>query len=484
MSELYRIPQADVVALLPELILSGTGVLILMLDAFAPAMRRLLAPIAALGTLLAGWQLVTRSAAGSSFGGLLESTPLTVAIGCVVLISTLLAVLASDGYLRRERLGAGEYYALLLWCATGVLLMGRATELITIFVALELLSICLYSLAGYHRRLSVSTEAAIKYFLLGAFVSSFVLYGIALVYGETGSTQLSSIGDALVATNTPPLATLGVLLLVCGFAFKMSIAPFHAWAPDAYQGAPSPFVAFLSVAPKAASAVVLVRILAEVLPSAGIGSGWRDVIALLAVLSMAVGNLLALAQRDIKRMLAYSGIAHMGYLLVPMVTLGPNSYEPIAIYLLAYALMNAGAFTVVSLLYSEPGEQHLISELSGWGYRYPLLGVCLTICMLSLGGIPPTLGFIGKYLIFIQAIDAGQMILALVIVVTSLIGVYYYLRVVYTLYMRPEVREPSAPLPDGLGRLAATLAALAILVLGTLPGPLLDWAKRIADGNY
>lgn len=482
MNELYRIPQADIAALLPELILSGTGVLILMLDAFAPAARRLLAPIAVLGTLLAGWQLLAQTPGGVGFGGLLESTPLTVAIGCVVLISTLLAVLASDGYLRRERLGGGEYYALLLWCATGVLLMGRATELVTIFVALELLSICLYSLAGYHRRLSVSTEAAIKYFLLGAFVSAFVLYGIALVYGETGSTQLSAIGDLLAGGHVPVLAGLGILLLICGFAFKMSLAPFHAWAPDAYQGAPSPFVAFLSVAPKAASAVVLVRILAEVLPTAG--AGWSDLVALLAVLSMAVGNLLALAQRDIKRMLAYSGIAHMGYLLVPMVTLGPSSYEPIVIYLLAYALMNAGAFTVVSLLYSEPGEQHLISELSGWGYRYPLLGVCLTVCMLSLGGIPPTLGFIGKYLIFIQAIDADQMSLALAIVVTSLIGVYYYLRVVYTLYMRPEVREPRDLPIDALGRLAATIAAVAILVLGTLPGPLLDWAKRIAGGGY
>jgi NADH-quinone oxidoreductase subunit N len=481
MDELYRIPQADVAALLPELILSGAGVAILMLDAFAPALRRLLAPIAALGTLLAGWQLVAQAPAGASFGGLLESTPLTIAIGCVVLITTLLAVLASEGYLRRERLGSGEYYALLLWCATGVLLMARATELVTLFVALELLSICLYSLAGYHRRLSVATEAAIKYFLLGAFVSAFVLYGIAMVYGATGSTDLSAIGHLAAAGDLSPLAVLGVVILICGFAFKMSIAPFHAWAPDAYQGAPSPFVAFLSVAPKAASAVVLVRVLAEVMPD-GSATSWSDLVALLAVLSMAVGNLLALAQRDIKRMLAYSGIAHMGYLLVPMVTLGPSSYEPIVVYLLAYALMNAGAFTVVSLLYSEPGEQHPISELSGWGYRYPLLGVCLTICMLSLGGIPPMLGFIGKYLIFIQAIDAGQMALALVIVLTSLIGVYYYLRVVYTLYMRPEVREPGDLAIDGFGRLAATIAAAATLVLGVLPGPLLDWAKRIAGG--
>ncbi len=480
MGELYRIPAADLVALYPELILSGVGVLVLLLDAFVPRSERLLAPLCALGTLLAGWQLLAAAPSGLSFGGLLESSLLTVAIGSVVLISTFLAVLASAGYLRREGLGGGEYYALLLWCATGVLLMGRATELLTLFVALELLSICLYSLAGYHRRLSVSTEAAIKYFLLGAFVSAFILYGIALLYGEAGTTRISEIGPHLVGAEVSPLAALGLLLLICGFAFKMSLAPFHAWAPDAYQGAPSPFVAFLSVAPKAASAVVLVRLLALVMP--GGGAGWGDLIALIAVLSMALGNLVALAQRDIKRMLAYSGIAHMGYLLVPLVVLGPGSYEPLVVYLLAYALMNAGAFTVVSLLYSKPGEQHLISELAGWGYRFPLLGVCLTICMLSLGGIPPTLGFIGKYLIFVQAIDSGQLALALVIVVTSLIGVFYYLRVVYTLYMRPEVREPTGLLIDYPGRVAATLAAFGTLVLGTLPGPLLDWVRRLDSG--
>ncbi len=467
MSEIYRIPSADLAALMPELILSGTGVLILLLDAFLPRAQRLLAPLSAAGTLYAGWHLVGAAPSGLSFGGLLESSLLTVAIGCVVLISTFLAILASAGYLRRERLGGGEYYALLLWCATGVLLMGRATELLTLFVALELLSICLYSLAGYHRQLSVGTEAAIKYFLLGAFVSAFVLYGIALLYGETGSTRISELGPYLATGDVSALAVLGLLLLICGFAFKMSLAPFHAWAPDTYQGAPSPFVAFLSVAPKAASAVVLVRLLALVMPDGS--ATWSDLIALLAVLSMAVGNLVALAQRDIKRMLAYSGIAHMGYLLVPLVVLGPGSYEPLVVYLLAYALMNAGAFTVVSLLYAQPGEQHLISELAGWGYRFPLLGVCLTICMLSLGGIPPTLGFIGKYLIFVQAIDSGQLALALV------------MRVVYTLYMRPEVREPSGLLLDYPGRIAAVLAAFGTLALGTLPGPLLDWVKRLGS---
>ncbi len=383
-------------------------------------------------------------------------------------------MLASDNYLRRERILGGEYYALLLWCATGMLLMLRATELLTIFLALELLSISLYSLAAYHRRLSVAVEAAIKYFLMGAFVSAFVLLGIALVYGATGSTRLETIARAFASGQGTVAATFGLLLLVAGFGFKMSLAPFHAWSPDTYQGAPSPFVAFLSVAPKVASALVLFRLL-EVAALGSTAARWENVVGALAALSMVVGNLLALAQTDIKRMLAYSGIAHMGYLLLALVTLDRASLTPVVIYLLAYVLMNAGAFSVVSLLYSRPGARHEIDELAGWGYRYPLLGGCLAIFMLSLGGIPPTVGFLGKYLVFQQAVSAGHLKLAVIGVLASLVGVFYYLRVVYVLYMRPERKQPEGLLVDGWGRAAALIAALATLVLGLWPADLLQW---------
>ena len=261
----------------------------------------------------------------------------------------------------------------------------------------------------------------------------------------------------------------------------MSVAPFHAWAPDTYQGAPTPFVAFLSVAPKAASAVVLVRVLT--IAFAGDAERWAGAVAILALLSMIVGNILALVQRDIKRMLAYSGIAHMGYLLVALTELETGSYEALVVYLLAYALMNAGAFAVVALLYPAAGEQHLISDLGGWGYRYPFLGLGLTVCMLSLGGIPPTLGFIGKYLVFVRALEAGSWGLAIAIVVTSLVGVFYYLRVVYTLYMRPEVRDSKGITIDLWGRSAVALAALATLILGLLPGALLSWVQQAAQNG-
>ena len=485
MTASYLVSRADLAAIAPELVLCGAGILLLLFDAFAPRLHRALTPLALLSCGAAAWAVWFRVPPGTAFGGLLVADPVTTFASLIVVASAALCLLASEGYLRREGILRGEYHALLLWCATGVLLMLRATELLTVFLALELLSVCLYALAGFHRRVPVSSEAAIKYFLMGAFVSAFVLYGVALLYGETGSTRLDEISARLAGgAGAPLLVTLGFLLLVAGFGFKMSLVPFHAWSPDTYQGAPSPFVAFLSVAPKVASAVVLVRIL-ESAAGAALGPRWPQLVALLAVASMVVGNLLALVQRDLKRMLAYSGIAHMGYLLIPLASLDSAAegevWVPVLLYLAAYALMNAGAFTVVAMLYRRPGEQHLISDLSGWGYRFPLLAGCLTICMLSLGGIPPTLGFLGKYLVFIHAIRHGQLWLAVVGVAASLVGIFYYLRVVYVLYMKDEVRQPEGLLLDGWGRLAALLAAAATLYLGVAPGGMLDWLAAAVE---
>jgi NADH-quinone oxidoreductase subunit N len=475
--------RADLMSLLPEMILAGAGIVILLLDAIAPKLRRAFTGLSVLTVLAAAWgaSVAWRQFPGDStltWGGLLETSGVTYALSLVILLATGLCLLASQGYLRREGILSGEYHALLLWCATGLLLMLRGTELLTIFLSLELFSFCLYSLAAFHRRLNIASEAAIKYFLMGAFVSSFVLYGLALVYGATGTTRLAEVGAKLASSGTIPVgASLGLLLLVAGFAFKMSIVPFHAWSPDTYQGAPSPFVAFLSVAPKVASALVLYRLLDAVVQG-GVPVAvhkWSGVVAALAVMSMLVGNLLALAQRDIKRMLAYSGIAHMGYLLLALVVLDRGSLMPVIVYLLAYVLMNAGAFTVVAMLYSRPGEQHLISDLSGYGYRYPLLGACLAVCMLSLAGIPPTVGFLGKYLVFLNAVGDGLVGLAVLGVLASLVGVFYYLRVIYVLYMKAEERQPEGLLLDVWGRTAAVVAALGTLALGIWPTGLVQW---------
>ncbi|HWM90580.1 MAG TPA: NADH-quinone oxidoreductase subunit N [Thermoanaerobaculia bacterium] len=473
--------RADLISLLPEMILSGAGIVILLLDAIAPKLRRSFTVLSVLSVGAAAWGAYEAwlSAPGATWGGLLETSGATYALSLIILLATALCLLASQGYLRREGILAGEYHALLLWCATGLLLMLRATELLTIFLSLELFSFCLYTLAAFHRRISIASEAAIKYFLMGAFVSSFVLYGIALLYGATGSTRLAEIGPALAVggQGMPVVASLGLLLLVAGFGFKMSVVPFHAWSPDTYQGAPTPFVAFLSVAPKVASALVLYRLLDAVV-AGGVAQAiekWTVVIAALSVLSMLVGNLLALAQRDIKRMLAYSGIAHMGYLLLALVVMDRDSLMPVIVYLLAYVLMNAGAFTVVAMLYSRPGEQHLISDLSGYGYRYPLLSACLAICMLSLGGIPPTVGFFGKYVVFLNAVGDGLVGLAVLGVLASLVGVFYYLRVVYVLYMKAEERQPEGLLLDIWGRTAAVVAAVGTLALGIWPWGLVQW---------
>lgn len=463
---------ADLSSLTPEVVLCAAGALLLLLEAFVPRLRSLLTPLSLIALIASGY-LAWRLPAGASFNGQLEASPLTFAFTAVVLISAFLALLASDGYLRRAGILAGEYHALFLWCVVGLLLMLRSRELLTLFVALELLSICLYALAAYHRANDRAVEAAIKYFLMGAFVSAFILLGIALLYGQIGSTYLSEIAQAFAQGRGGPLALLGILLLVTGFGFKMSLVPFHAWSPDTYQGAPSPFVGFLSVAPKVASALVLIRLL-DTATAGALGNKWPQVIALLAVASMLVGNLLALVQRDIKRMLAYSGIAHMGYLLIALVNLDAASRPPVLFYLLAYALMNAGAFAVITLLYARPGDQHSISDLAGFGYRYPLLAACLSICMLSLGGIPPTAGFLGKYLVFMHAVRSGSTGLALVGVAASLIGVFYYLRVIYTLYMKPVTHDDKLAI-DGWGRLSALLAAGATLILGLLPGSLLSW---------
>jgi NADH-quinone oxidoreductase subunit N len=473
---------ADLWSIAPEIVLTTVGVIVLLLEAFTPSLRRGFTALSAIGVLLAAWQ-VAGIEVGRSFGGLIEWTDTTEGFALVVLLSTLLGLVASQGYLRREGILAGEYHALLLWCAAGLLLMLRSTELLTLFVSLETLSLALYALAAFNRKVKVGTEAAIKYFLLGAFASAFVLYGIALLYGETGSTRLPEVAGALAGDGFTVLASLGVLLLVAGFGFKMSLVPFHAWSPDTYQGAPSPFVGFLSVAPKVASALVLLRVLQLVAtPWAAAAVDWSQVVAVLAVASMVVGNLFALVQKDLKRMLAYSGIAHMGYLLIAMVTLTPESSKAVLVYLLAYALMNAGAFAVITVLYTRAGEQHLISELSGWGYRFPWLGGALTVCMLSLGGIPPTFGFLGKYVVFIHAVRNGDLWIAVVGVATSLIGVFYYLRVVYTLYMKSEERAPEGVLRDVWGGTAAVVAAVAILILGILPGPILDWVWRGVAG--
>jgi len=471
---------ADLATIMPEAALTLAGVVIVLLDALWPRLARYWVPSAAVivGAVAAlAWSEVGDPV--TSWGGFLERSPATVFLTLVLLLSAFLALAASQSYLRREGILGGEYASLVLWCLVGLLLLVRSTELLTLFLSLELLSFCLYALAAYHRRLKISIEAGLKYFLMGAFVSAFILLGIALLYGETGATRFDEIAGVIEGGGSSiTLVSIGLLLVLGGFAFKLSLVPFHAWSPDVYQGAPSPFGAFLSVAPKLAAAWVMYRLLHD-FGFVGGDDRWGRFVVFLAVASILLGNLLALVQKDIKRMLAYSGIAHMGYLAIPLVVADGDALAPVLLYGLAYALMNAGAFVVVSLLYARAGEQHLLSELSGWGYRFPFLAAGLTICLLSLAGIPPTLGFVSKYVVFSHAIENGHLGLAIVAIAGSLVGVYYYMRVVYVLYMKPEIEAPSGLLIDTWGRLSVAVAAGGTVILGIWPGRLLDWLTSL-----
>ena len=389
-----------------------------------------------------------------------------------------LTILMSDDYLKREGYPIGEYYPLILFATAGAMWMASGTDLMTIFLGLEVLSVALYVLAGLFRNQLRSNEAGLKYFLLGAFSTGFLLYGIAMIYGVTGTTNVADIG--LYLTSHPavlgnPMTIAGMLLLSTGFLFKIGAAPFHMWAPDVYQGAPTPVTAFMSAGPKAAAFAAFIRIL--ILGLGGLHAEWGPLLWLLAVLTMTVGNVVAIAQTDIKRMLAYSSISHAGYALVGIVAANEIGLSGIFFYMLAYTFMNLGAFAVLVLAGKE-GENNLTLEgFAGFGYKKPFLGVAMAICLFSLMGLPPTAGFVGKFYIFSGAIKAGYIWLAVIGVLNSAVSLYYYLRVMVYMYFR-DPAEDFAWVKVNLGAtISLVLALIGIFYLGILPGPVMELAK-------
>jgi NADH-quinone oxidoreductase subunit N len=397
------------------------------------------------------------------------------------LLAALLATMFSREYLQREGLENGEFYALLMWGTVGMMMMAKGLDLLIVILGLETLSICIFVLVGYHRRIPISNEASLKYFLMGAFATGFILYGTALFYGASGSTSITGLATLFTSLESfNPLLTIAFIMLMAGFGFKLALAPFHGWAPDVYQGAPTPVAAWLSVAPKAATLIALMRIVATLIPSAQRES-WTSIIAILAVLSMVIGNFVAIAQRDLKRMLAYSGIAHVGYMMIAMYVLGQEAVAAITIYALTYVLMNIGAFGVVSLLNKNQNDPQSLGDIAGLGFRRPFYGLALTIFMLSLAGIPPTAGFISKVYVFKVAIEAGAVMIALIGILTSIVSVYYYLRVVYYLYMK-EATDLTPVTEGGIFATGALLISIVgILAIGIFPGPLFDTAVYAAS---
>ena len=415
----------------------------------------------------------------SIFSGMVVVDNFALFFNFLLLIACALTFLLSMNYLKLHDMDRGEYYALMLLATVGMMLMAASTDLVTIFISLEIFSLALYVLSGFARSKASSRESALKYFLLGAFASAFMLYGIALVYGALGVTNLQAIGEAIASREDllrDPLLLAGVGLLTVGFGFKVSVVPFHIWTPDVYEGAPTSVTAFMSVATKAAGFAAFLRVFLYAL--ADLKADWDVLLWALAVLTMVAGNVIAVAQSNIKRMLAYSSIAHAGYVLVAFVAGGQAGNSSALFYLMAYVFMNLGAFGIVLLLGRAGDEKVNISDYAGLGYRHPMLGAAMSVFLLSLGGIPPTVGFVGKLYVFSAAVREGFEGLAIVGVLTSVVSVFYYLRVVVMMYMRSPEGEVAPVNLSPAAAIALIVALAGTLILGLSPGFLLDLTQQ------
>ena len=421
--------------------------------------------------ICASISVATMGVSGSAFNQMVTVGGYANFFSTLFAVSALLSVILSREYLRRQHAHFGEFYLLILFSTLGMMLMAAAADLIIIFLGLELMSVCLYVLAGFTRKREVSNESSLKYFLLGAFATGFLLYGIAFIYGAAGTTNIASIADHFQRTVPSQFFWIGLGLLMVGFAFKVGAVPFHMWVPDVYQGSPTTVSGFMSTGGKAAafSAFILVFAHAEFGASARI----RTALAVLSAASMILGNIVALAQSNIKRMLAYSSIAHAGYMLTGLAAMNQLGRDGIMFYLIAYTFMNLGAFGVLSVLEREE-ERHLtFDDYAGLASRKPFLAALMSVFMLSLAGIPPLAGFFGKYYLFVAAVQANLTWLAIVGVLTTLVSVYYYLRLVMVMYFRDDAgTELVLPSRICIGTLA--LAALMVIGLGIYPSSLLS----------
>jgi NADH-quinone oxidoreductase subunit N len=471
----------NLMAILPLAALILWAVLVLLVDLWIPKGRKsITAILTAAGLALSlGLTLAQNGRTISAFGGMVVVDGFGTLLNVIFLASGLAAVALAYDYLKRMGLERGEYYALLLFSISGMLLMAYASDLIIVFLALELLSIPLYVLAGFARPRTDSEESSLKYFLLGAFASGFVLYGVAMIFGATARTDLTGIVAAMGSgTGNTLLFIIGAVLLLVGFGFKVAAVPFHMWTPDVYQGAPTPVTGFMSVAVKAAGFTALLRVFTVTFR----GEAYTDLMPILwamAALTMIAGNVLAISQKNIKRMLAYSSIAHAGYLLMAFVPYG-SQYLSDAIastlfYLIGYGLTSFGAWSVVVALEGAEGKGLEIEDFAGLGRRSPWLGLSMIVFMLSFTGIPLTLGFWGKFYLFRTAVEGGYLGLALVGLLTSIVSAYYYLRVLVVIYMKPG--EPVVKGGPWINILAV-LTAAAVFFLALIPGPILELVSK------
>jgi NADH-quinone oxidoreductase subunit N len=472
----------DLLAIAPEIILAVAAGLILVIEAFLPGLRRTLAGFSMLAIAGALWARLSFELPGAVWAGMLRIDQLTAFVDTYILVAAFLAMLMAGPFMRSNGADHGEFYALVLLATVGSMVMACSVDLLPIFLGLELLSLPLYVLNAFFRRHEVSVEAGLKYFVVGAFASAFVAYGMALLYGASASTALVDVGRQVIELGAlNPLAAVGFAMVVGGLAFKLALVPFHAWAPDVYQGSPTPVTAFLSVVPKGAALIVLLRMV-DGMDLLHISPRWVLAASVIAVASQTLGNVVAIVQRDIKRMLAYSGIAHMGYALVAIIVAGGDGGAAVLVYLAAYTLMNMGAFACVAQFSEREDRPHLISDLSGQGYNRPVAALALTICLFALSGIPPFIGFTAKFVVFRAAVNEGFVWLAVIGVVNSLISVFYYVRVIYVLYMRPlPEKRPDYGFSFAICA-TASIAALGTLLLGVYPTVVLAAAQSAILG--
>jgi NADH-quinone oxidoreductase subunit N len=480
-------PAQYALALLPEIVLSVCAMIVLLVDVFQKGSRSgpsagSIPVLAAVGVLLA--------AAANTWLGTLGEGPAAGAIALdgfriftnyVFLLAAGFFLVISARYLDEENMRLGELYVLVLFATVGMMIFAGSADLMLIFIGLELMSVSVYVLTGVNRRDARSAEGALKYFLLGAFSSAFFLLGVALVFGATGATNLSEIGIAVGVDGigASPMLVMGVAMLATGFGFKVAAVPFHMWTPDAYEGAPAPVAGFMAAAVKAAAFAAFLRVFLTAFP--GLYDTWDAIAVWLAVLTMVTANLIALVQGNVKRMLAYSSVAHAGYLLVALAAASALGAASFLFYALVYTIMTMGAFAVVIAVAGRQEKDLDLEAYSGLGWRRPLLGVAMTVFMLSLAGFPFTAGFIGKVFLLRAAIERGLVLLAVVLVLASLVSYWYYLRVAWYMWFRDA--DPEAPAGPELGngmKVALVAAAVVVVLLGIVPGTLLSLAEQSA----
>ena len=462
-------------AVVPMVCVSLAGLFALLAEAFrAKGERMPIGGLAVIGLVGAGVASVLLWDRNASSFGVVTADNFALFVNLVLVVVGLFTVLFSSQTLERDGLPVGEYYALMLFAIVGMMLMAQATDLLLIFLALETMSIAVYVLTGLRRDQPNAIEAAFKYFLLGAFASSFFLYGIAFIYGVTGTTHLEQAGAAIAAQSmsSNPMLLLAVGLLVVGFAFKIAAVPFHMWSPDAYEGAPAVVTGFMSTGVKAAALAAFARVFLSAV------ADWTPVLWAIAAATMVVGTVVGVSQTSLKRMLAYSSIAHGGYLLVAIIAANDVGKASMLFYLAAYAVTNLGAFGVIALLGTREHANDDLRDYAGLAHSHPALALLMTVLLLSLGGFPPTAGFIAKWYTFSAAVSAGYYGLAIIGMLSSVVSVYFYLRIVVMMYMSDRDARPVPPPISGLAMAGLVASVLAVLYLGVLPAQMIAWAEQ------